>query len=80
MYRTARIHLGDVPEGTDSELYKQTAIAALQGLLANPYVLQQMQAEDDISIKKDEWFDPWQNRIGDMALECADCFLRRLVD
>ncbi|MBN8563444.1 MAG: hypothetical protein J0L70_23180 [Leptolyngbya sp. UWPOB_LEPTO1] len=75
-----KVQFSEIPDGIDPELYKEVAIAAFQGLLSNSAVVQAMQAEDFHAIAKYQDFNPWQNRIADLALECTDCYLHRLVD
>ncbi|BAS57216.1 hypothetical protein NIES2135_34290 [Leptolyngbya boryana NIES-2135] len=74
-----KVQFSEIPDGIDPELYKEVAIAAFQGLLSNSGLIQSMQAEDFHAIAKYQDFDPWQNRIAYLALECTDSYLRRLV-
>lgn len=73
------IQLGDVPPTTDRALYVKAAIAAFQSILSNSALIQQLQQEDEVAIANNEDFDPWQNRAADLALECTDSLMRRLI-
>lgn len=59
----------------DPETYKQTAIAAFQGLLSNPTLVEKLNAEDQAAIEANEDFIPTEAKIADLALEYTEAFL-----